>query len=264
MSVDFTVGWILPLLLLGFAVGFLVTMFGGGGGFFYVPALTLLFHVPTQLAVATSLASIVPTTISGSVSHYRRGNLNIPVGIAFGAGGIIGALIGAYVSSLIPPTLLGKLFGVFMIILSIAMLFSARERARSSADTEKASSSLTWARGEMSAAFGILSGAMAGLFGVSGTPPVIAGLYILGLPAAIVVGTSVFVLLFNAVSGLVGHLVLGQINLMLTLFLALGAAAGAFLGPRFLGKIKTPTLEKVYGPLFMVMVIALGVVMILR
>jgi hypothetical protein len=186
------------------------------------------------------------------------------VGIAFGAGGIIGALIGAYMSSLISPTLLGKLFGIFMIVLSIPMLFSARKRATSSVDTEKTSSSLTWARGGMSAAFGILSGAMAGLFGVSGTPPVIAGLYILGLPAAIVVGTSVFVLLFNAVSGLVGHLVLGQINLMLTLFLALGATAGAFLGPRFLGKIKTPTLEKVYGPLFMVMVIALGVVMILR
>jgi len=85
----------------------------------------------------------------------------------------------------------------------------------------------------------------------------------MGLPATMVVGTSVFVLLFNAISGLFGHLALGQINLMLTLFLALGAAAGAFLGPRFLGRIKTPTLEKVYGPLFMVMVITLGVVMIL-
>lgn len=47
---------------------------------------------------------------------------------------------------------------------------------------------------------------------------------------------------------------------MLALFLALGPAAGAFLSPMFLGKIKTLTLEKVYGPLFMVMVIALGVV----
>jgi len=77
-----------------------------------VPALTLLFHVPTQFAVATSLASIIPTTISGSVSHYRRGNLNIPVGIAFGTGGIIGALIGAYVSTLISAAFLEKLFGV--------------------------------------------------------------------------------------------------------------------------------------------------------
>jgi len=263
MSVEFTASWILPLLLLGFAVGLMVAMFGGGGGFFYVPALTLLFHVPTQFAVATSLASIIPTTISGSVSHYRRGNLNIPVGIAFGTGGIIGALIGAYVSTLISAAFLRKLFGVFMIILTIPMLFSTRRRGRSDANTEEASPSLTWASKAMSAVFGILSGAMAGLFGVSGTPPVIAGLYIMGLPATMVVGTSVFVLLFNAISGLFGHLALGQINLMLTLFLALGAAAGAFLGPRFLGRIKTPTLEKVYGPLFMVMVITLGVVMIL-
>ncbi|MDI3483035.1 MAG: uncharacterized protein PWQ88_906 [Candidatus Methanomethylophilaceae archaeon] len=253
--------WILALVLVGFGIGLLVSIFGGGGGFFYVPILTLLFGVPTQFAVSTSLASIIPTTLVGSISHYRMRNVNIRIGITFGIGGIIGALIGAYISSLLSPSLLGRLFGLFMIILSIPMLLSVKQRVKN-VDTERATPPLTKKRIMTGAVFGILSGSMAGLFGLSGTPPVMAGLYIMGLPAATVVGTSLFVLFFNAVFGLAGHLVLGQIDLVLTLFLALGATAGAFLGPRFLGKAKNSTLEKIYGPLFTVMVFAIGLIMI--
>jgi uncharacterized membrane protein YfcA len=65
------------LPLIGLAIGLLVTIFGGGGGFFYVPILILLFHVPTQLAVATSLAATIPTVIVGSIEHYRKGNINL-------------------------------------------------------------------------------------------------------------------------------------------------------------------------------------------
>lgn len=71
-------------------------------------------------------------------------------------------------------------------------------------------------------------------------------------------------LLFNGISGLIGHLLLGQFNWTLALFLSLGAGAGAFLGPILLGKIKTDTLEKIYGPIFIVIVLVLGILMILR
>lgn len=263
MPVDFTLGWILPLILIGVTVGLLVTMFGGGGGFFYVPLLTLIFHVPTQYAVATSLASIIPTAALGSIGHYRQGNLDIPLGLTFGFGGIIGALFGAVASGMVPPSLMGKLFGIFMIVLSVPMLFSARNRAGADTRTPAAAPPLTWGRTVGGITFGIISGAMAGLFGVSGTPPVIAGLYLMGLPAVQVVGTSIFVLLFNAIAGLTGHLAIGQVHWGLTLFLAMGAAVGAYLGPRYLSRIKTPTVEKFYGRFFTVLVVALGIAMIL-
>lgn len=263
MPIDFTVWWIVPLVLTGFLIGLLVTTFGGGGGFFYVPLLTLLFHVPTQYAVATSLASIIPTAALGSIGHYRQGDLDIPLGLAFGIGGIIGALLGAVASGMIPPSIMGKLFGIFMIVLSIPMLFSARERTGSATRTLAESHPLTRGRAAGGIVFGIVSGAMAGLFGVSGPPPVIAGLYLMGLPAMKVVGTSLFILLFNAVAGLAGHLAIGQVHWGITLFLAMGAATGAYLGPRYLGRMKTPTMEKFYGRFFTVLVIALGIAMIL-
>ena len=66
-------------------IGLLVSVFGGGGGFFYVPLLTLIFRCRRN-AVATSLASIIPTTILGS-RHYRQGNLDVPLGLILALAG---------------------------------------------------------------------------------------------------------------------------------------------------------------------------------
>ncbi|HTX78396.1 MAG TPA: sulfite exporter TauE/SafE family protein, partial [Longilinea sp.] len=112
--------------------------------------------------------------------------------------------------------------------------------------------------------FGIISGIMAGLFGTSGTATIVAGLYILGLPVTMVVGTSVLVVLFNALSGFVGHLIVGQFDLSLFLFLGIGAVLGAFVGPKLLARINVQTLEKVYGVLFTLLVISFGLIMFFK
>jgi uncharacterized protein len=248
----------------GFAIGLLVTMFGGGGGFFYVPILTLLFRVPTQVAVTTSLVSTIPTVIVGSIEHYRKGNINVPVGIIFGIAGVVGALVGAYASSLVSSDLLQKLFGAYAILLTIPMALTSRKRFNKPGGEAEAPKSLTSSRIVMSVFFGILSGIMAGLFGTSGTATIVAGLYILDLPVTVVVGTSVLVVLFNAVSGSVGHLIEGQFDLPLVLLLGSGAVIGAFLGPRILAKINVQTLEQVYGVIFTLLVISLGLAMVFR
>ena len=263
--VDLDFNWTFLLLpLFGFFVGLLVSMFGGGGGFYYVPILTLLFKIPTQLAVATSLAAIIPTTVFGSIGHYRQGNLNLSVGVILGIGGIFGALIGSYASSLVSSELLGRFFGVFMIVLAIPMSISRKRRVDMTKKGQALLPQITPIKSVFGSMFGLLSGFMSGLFGLSGSPPVVAGLYILELPAAAVIGTSLFVLLFNAVSGLFGHIVMGQFNLMLIALLGSGSAIGALVGPRFLGKIKTSALESFFGPVFISMILVLGIVMVLR
>jgi hypothetical protein len=64
----------------GFLVGFLVSLVGGSGGVFYVPLLILGFGVDPRIAVTTSLATMVPTAIIGSLSHREFGNLNVRAG----------------------------------------------------------------------------------------------------------------------------------------------------------------------------------------
>ncbi len=255
---------LLWLPVVGFAIGVLVTVFGGGGGFFYVPILTLLFRVPTQVAVATSLVSTIPTVLVGSIEHYRKGNINVQIGLIFGVAGLVGALVGDYASSLVSSALLEKLFGAYAIILTIPMALTSRKRFEKPGSQEKASLSLTRSRVVMSSFFGLISGIMAGLFGTSGTATIVAGLYILDLPVTVVVGTSVLVVLFNAVSGSAGHLIGGQFDLVLVLLLASGAVIGAFLGPRILARINVQALEKVYGVLFTLLVISFGLAMLFK
>jgi uncharacterized membrane protein YfcA len=255
---------LLWLPVVGFAIGLLVTVFGGGGGFFYVPLLTLLFGVPTQLAVATSLVSTIPTVLVGSIEHYRKGNVNVQVGVVFGIAGLVGALVGAYASNLVSSAFLQKLFGAYAIILTIPMALTSKKRFEKPGSQEKASPSLTSSRAILSTFFGLVSGIMAGLFGTSGTATIVAGLYILELPVTVVVGTSVLVVLFNAVSGSVGHLIAGQFDLGLVVLLGSGAVIGAFLGPRILARINVQTLEKVYGVLFTLLVIGFGLAMIFK
>jgi uncharacterized protein len=263
MSFDFnTSDLFLPLF--GFVIGLLVSMFGGGGGGLYVPLLTLLFNVPIQVAVATSLVSIIPTTIFGAYAHRKQGNVNIPIGLIFSITGIIGTLFGVYFSTLISSLILRKLFGILAILLVIPVLFRRRKKENNGSDNLNDLKIINLKRVSICLLFGLLSGILAGLFGVSGTLPVIIGLYILGFPTNIVIGTSVFVLFFNAVSGLFGHLAAGHINFTLILLLGGSAAIGAMIGPGLLKKIKTNVLDQGFKILIISLTLLMGIFMIIR
>jgi uncharacterized protein len=253
------------LPLFGFIIGLLATTLGGGGGSLYVPILTLFFGVPPQVAVATSLATMLPSTAVGAVGHYSRGNVDIRTGLILGMGGIIGTLIGAYIANLIPPDILKKILGVFLLIMVVPMVRRVWEGRKKQEDekTEDKITLLTGSRRIIASFFGFISGILAGVFGLSGAGPVTAGLYSFGLPAVMVVGTSVFVLMFNSIAGVWGYFLLGRFDLTLTLLLASGAVLGAFLGPRLIDRIGRVVFEKILPPVFIIISIILGLSLIL-
>jgi len=263
MSFDFNTSFLL-LPLFGFIIGLLVSMFGGGGGGLYVPLLTVLFNVPIQVAIATSLASVIPTTIFGAYAHYKQGNVNIQIGLIIGITGILGTLIGVYLSTLIPSLILRKLFGIISILLVIPMLFRKNKKTNKTDDNINAPKIINRKKISICSIFGLLSGIMSGLFGVSGSAPVAAGLYILGFPTNMVIGTSVFVLFFNAVSGLFGHMAVGHINLKLAILLGGSAGIGALIGPILLKTIKTDIIDKVFKIIITILMIIMGVMMIIK
>jgi uncharacterized membrane protein YfcA len=263
MNFDFTTSFLF-LPLFGFVIGLLVSMFGGGGGGLYVPLLTLLFNVPIQVAVATSLASIIPTTIFGAYAHQKQGNVNIPIGLIFGVAGITGTLMGVYISTLIPSFILSKLFGILAILFVIPVLFRKKKKENKHGDNTVDLKIIDLKKVSISSIFGLLSGIMSGLFGISGGAPVATGLYILGFPAKLVIGTSVFVLFFNAVSGLFGHLAVGHINFILIILLGGSAAIGALLGPRLLKRIKADVLDKWFKIILTILLTVMGFMMIIK
>lgn len=254
------------LPLFGLFIGLLVSMFGGGGGGFFAPVLILIFGVTPQVAIATSLASVLPTSVVSSFSHFRQGNVDIRTGLILGIGGIIGTLIGASIANTIPPTLLQKILGIFTLIMLIPMLRSLVQRhqkLKEKNDDKEETLTLSGPKRVIASFFGVASGLLAGVFGISGTPPIVAGLYSLGLPAAMVVGTSVFVLIFNSIAGIGGFYLLGRIDPTLIILLGGGAAVGAFIGPLLLKKINPKTFEKIYGPVIIGIMLIFGLGLIL-
>ena len=254
------------LPLFGLLIGLVVSMFGGGGGGFYVPVLILIFGVTPQVAVATSLASVLPTTAVSSFSHFRQGNVDLRTGLILGIGGIIGTLIGANIANTISPTLLQLILGIFTLIMVIPMLRSLVQRhqkLKEKNEDKEETLTLTGPRRVIASFFGVASGLLAGVFGISGTPPILAGLYSLGLPAAMVVGTSVFVLIFNSIAGIGGFYLLGRLDLTLIILLGGGSAVGAFIGPLLLKKINPKTFEKIYGPVIVGIMVIFGLGLIL-
>jgi uncharacterized protein len=121
-----------PLLLhalLGILVGAASALLGIGGGVVIVPALVLFFGYGQHLAEGTSLAIIVPTALFGAISHARHGYTEWPVGLKLGAGGLVGALLGAELALALPAGTLARAFGVLLVVVTTLMLIRGRRSA---------------------------------------------------------------------------------------------------------------------------------------
>src|SRR5882672_7701836 len=86
---------VLLLLAIGGMVGFLSGLFGVGGGFLMTPLL-ILIGVPPAVAVGTSANQIVASSVSGALSHWRRGNVDLAMGGVLLAGGFVGSTLGVW------------------------------------------------------------------------------------------------------------------------------------------------------------------------
>lgn len=127
---------LLLYMLLGAAAGVLAGLFGVGGGLIIVPVLVLSFAaqgvepaVLTHLAVGTSLATIIFTSINSVWEHQRKGAVRWSVFIWMALGILLGAALGAATAATIQGELLQKIIGVFAIVISLQMALDLRPRA---------------------------------------------------------------------------------------------------------------------------------------
>ncbi|WXL25424.1 sulfite exporter TauE/SafE family protein [Ectopseudomonas mendocina] len=127
---------LLMYLLLGAAAGTLAGLFGVGGGIIIVPVLVLSFtaqgvptEVLTHLAVGTSLATIIFTSINSVLEHHRKGAVLWPVFVWMTIGILLGAGVGAATAAAIKGPMLQKIIGVFAIIIAIQMALELKPKA---------------------------------------------------------------------------------------------------------------------------------------
>lgn len=118
---------ILILLAVGLVAGVFAGLFGIGGGLIIVPALLFVVKMKELEAIGTSLAALIPPVgLLGAIEYYRTGYINIRYAALVAAGLFVGAYFGARIMISLPPELIRRLYGLFLLVIAARMLFMGR------------------------------------------------------------------------------------------------------------------------------------------
>jgi uncharacterized membrane protein YfcA len=256
------------ILGLGGIVGFLSGMFGVGGGFLITPLLFFI-GVPPAVAVATGANQVVASSISGVLAQLRRKGVDFHMGTVLLVGGMIGSAIGvwvfAWMTRLGQIDLFVQLSYVLFLGLIGAMMFqeSVRSflRSRKTGAPIRRSHVHSWVHGlpfKMKfrasglyisvippALIGASVGFLSAIMGVGGGFILVpAMIYLLGMPTKVVIGTSLFQIIFVTSFTTVMHAVNSQtVDMLLALLLILGGVIGAQIGTRVGVRLKAEQLR---------------------
>jgi len=251
------------ILGMGSGVGFLSGIFGVGGGFLITPLL-MFVGVPPAVAVATGANQIVGSSVSGFLAHWRRGSVDFRIGTVLLIGGILGSTIGVGLFSWLQTlgqidliiqlsyVIMLGIIGVLMMVESIRTLLQSRKHG--SAKRVKLHQH-HWLHGlplkmrfrksrlYISAltpfVVGIAVGVLSAIMGVGGGFVMVpAMVYLLGMPTSVVVGTSLFQIIFVTANVTVFQATMNQtIDIPLALLLLIGGVIGAQIGTRIGSKL---------------------------
>ena len=121
-----TAALLVTLVGVGVATGVLAGLLGVGGGILLVPFLVLAVGMTQHEAEATSLLVILPTALAGSVALRRREVGNLPVALALGSVGAVGAAMGALLALSLPADVLRSVFAILLAVVGIRLVRDAR------------------------------------------------------------------------------------------------------------------------------------------
>ena len=278
------------ILAMGGAVGFLSGMFGVGGGFLITPLL-MFNGVSPLVAVATGANQVVASSVSGAITQWRRGNVDIKLGSVMMAGGVFGSILGVQVVKELRQLGLSDIFIVLCyvtflgIIGSLMVIESANAmlRARYGKPTaSRKTSHHSWIHGlplkqrfhrsklYISAippvALGAFVGLLSAVMGVGGGFLMVpAMIYLLRVPTTIVMGTSLFQTVFVAGFSTILHAWQNQtVDAVLALLLVAGGVIGAQLGVRTGQRLKGEQLRIILGAIVLLVGLRLAFDLIVK
>lgn len=243
---------------MGIMVGVLSGLFGVGGGFLMTPLL-IFIGVPPAVAVGTQANQLVGASVTGFLSHWQKGNVDVKMGAYMLTGGTLGTGLGVWIFGVLQrlgqiDTVIAILYVVIlgsisslMLVDSLKMIFKKRTTAPQSGPKH------TWLHGlpfktrfpasklYMSCLapilIGLISGILVSIMGIGGGFLLVpAMIYILGMPGSVVAGTSLFQVIFT--TGLAAFLQAWRnqtVDVMLAATLLFGGVIGAHLGSKLSG-----------------------------
>ena len=253
---EFELIYILALLLTGIIVGFGCGLLGIGGCFIMIPVqywvLTSMGydpHISILVAFGTNLAVVLPTALSGTYGHNKKGAVRWNAAVPMGLAGFFGAFIGAYIATLIPGDYLKIIFGVVILLSAIRML-TAKPPKLDENPVNNIMIFLLW---------GIPIGILSGIIGIGGGV-VLIPIMVLALHFKMheAVGTSTALMAFTALGGTIAYIInglsvtglpeysLGYLNLLQWVLLAVPGVIMARVGVCVAHKMPAKQLKYVF------------------
>jgi uncharacterized membrane protein YfcA len=179
--------------VVGIAAGFLSGLFGVGGGILIVPGLVLVTQMDQRLAHGTSLAAVLPISISSLLSYWIHGNVDWPVALFLVVGALGGAVVGTRLLDVLPHRTLGLAFAAMLIVSAVRLFIPTDANGRGD---------ITVLLAVALVLIGLGTGILAGLLGVGGGIVMVPAMIVLfGIAPVVAKGTSLAVIIPTAVMG---------------------------------------------------------------
>ncbi len=276
------------ILGMGAAVGFLSGMFGVGGGFLITPLL-IFYNIPPVVAVATGANQVVASSISGAITHFRRGTLDVKLGAVLLVGGLTGATVGIWIFSLLRrlgqlDLFISLLYVVFLGTVGALMLLESVNAMRRSAKNippaarkpghhhwvHRLPLKMRFKKSKIFlsvipiVALGFSIGILTSVMGVGGGFIMVpAMIYLLRIPTNVVVGTSLFQIIFvTAYTTVVQAATNYSVDIVLALILMIAGVIGAQYGVRVGQKLRGEQLRALLGLLVLAVGLRLAVALV--
>ena len=248
----------LAILGIGAFLGLIMGLVGVGGGFLLTP-LMMFLGIPPPVAVASVANQLVAPSVSGVLSHWKRSNVDFKMGTVLLLGGIVGSSIGVILFNFLGK--IGQLdfvikssYVIFLTLIGTLMFSESLRlilRTRKGKVTRGKLHQHNWLHGLpfkirfrksklyisilLPILIGVIVGILAALMGIGGGFIIVpAMIYLLGMPTSLVVGTSLFQIIFVAANTTILQASQNQtVDIVLATILLLGSVIGVQLGSRF-------------------------------
>lgn len=272
------------ILGMGAAVGFLSGMFGVGGGFLITPLL-IFYNIPPAVAVATGANQVVASSVSGALAHFRRGTLDIKLGLVLLVGGLVGATVGVQIFSMLRrlgqlDLMISLLYVVFLGSIGGLMLWESVNSIRRAAADKPVSMrkpgqhnwvhrlpfKMRFKRSKLYLSvipvivLGFAIGILTSVMGVGGGFIMVpAMIYLLRIPTSVVIGTSLFQIIFVTAFTTIVHATTNfSVDIVLAFLLMIAGVIGAQYGVRVGQKMRGEQLRAGLALLVLAVGIRLG------
>lgn len=237
---------IVAAVAIGLGVGLVVGGFGGGGSVLTVPALVFLLGQRPHSAGTASLVIVGISALIGLLARARSGQVRWAAGVGFGAIGTLTAVAGTILGRDLDPDVLLLAFAAVILMAALSMLRRPTENPVTPLATELASP----ARFTLIVIAGAVTGLATGLFGVGGGFLVVPALVVaLRWPIQVAIGTSLLVIVINAIASLSARITTESFNWTVIIPVTIAAVIGTLLGKAATDRLSSTSLSRAFAVL---------------